>query len=210
MRVATLVALPVAALAATATMIPLTAQPAAAATSSTARTRCSVFSYIGSHHLASVHSAALVTHSTQVVIAPHGTHSQSRTATSVASVMSKTSTPGSASGSANWLWASVSVHVQRSVAKAGKHTSTKSVKITDTVTNRSGHNRAYVVYKGVTRYSGRYCTTNCKSTTSSRIGTVTRRYGSYVTWSGAGEGIAWRGGGAPTALVMAALKGHCR
>ena len=78
------------------------------------------------------------------------------------------------------------------------------------MTNRSGKNRVYVVYKGVTRYSGKFYTTYCKADTSSGIGSVRRHYGSYITWAGAGEGIAWCGGGAPSALVKAAIKGYCR
>lgn len=186
--------------------------PAAGASTTsvaTHATRCSVFSYVGKHGVSTYVSSAAITHASQLGIGPGVTHQVTKTAEHQRTLTASTTTDKEASGSAGWLWASVSAKYHKTVAKAGQRTTSHSVSVTDTVRNTTGRNQAFVAYRGYTRYHGSYWYTICKADTSSGIGSVVKKTGKYQTWGSRGEGIVWCKGGKPTALIAAAINLYC-
>jgi hypothetical protein len=167
---------------------------------------CSVYSYIGVKKVTSFHAKATVTHASEIDIGPGVNEKITRTAKTVNVIKASASKSGGASASAGWLWGKVSAHFNVKVAHSGSHTTSRSVKVTDSVRNRSNHNEAFIAFDGITRYHGKYSTTICAHADKSGHGHTKLRVGAWTTYGGTpGSGIIECGKGGTTAMEQAAL-----
>jgi hypothetical protein len=167
---------------------------------------CSVFSYVDAHWASTLSKAPVVTHSYQLNLPHHGTFTQTESESAVHVVSSTAKVSASLKASEGAIFESVEVTAKTSVAKFGSKTSNKSVSKTISISNTGGQTE-YIMFQGVTHFTGTAKYYNCVSRTSSGIGTVKVIHSVPVqTYSGAGGGAVQCGVKTTSALAKAAQK----
>jgi hypothetical protein len=153
----------------------------------------------------SFHAAAEVTHARQLDIGPGVSETTTKTATEIRSVTATTTKSGGGSVSAGWLWAKVEGHYSEKVGHTGQHTVKTSVKVTDTVRNTSKHNRAFIVFQGVTSFHGTFNERICHGDPDGHWVTTTGTWRTFSQINASGI-ILCRKSKHDTAIERAAIK----
>jgi hypothetical protein len=94
--------------------------------------------------------------------------------------------------------AKASANTQLTLKAAGSHTATTGLKVTDTISNRTGHNATFPFFKGTKTASGRYRYYFCEeisSTTYPRPKHVFYKPGTWRSYTGNSDGAVRCGAG---------------
>ena len=167
-----------------------------------------------SHSTVSVTSKApKLTHVKQFSMSPGGKRTETKTVTHSTTLRAKVTYNSTMNIGATGLTkviASASAKVNMGLAASGKHTTTKSVKITDVIVNKTGKNKAYVFFAGQTVVKGKFRYYFCEqSGGQDRRWTVRYVPGKWTSYGVAGQGAVRCGAGSQTSLQKLALKVGC-
>lgn len=154
----------------------------------------------------------VLTHVQQFSMSPGGKRKETKKVARSTTLRAKVSYNSSAEVGATGLTkviASASAKVNMSLAASGQHTTTKSKKVTDTIVNRTGKNKAYVFFAGQTRAKGTFRYYYCHKARHPDAWTIYYRPGKWTSFAVPGEGAVRCGAGSQTALQKRALKVGC-
>lgn len=163
---------------------------------------CRIGRYHAHPKLVTARSRPAVTHLSTYGMGPSVSHQVTRTARYQETVHSGWHFAGSADVSTSGLArliAKVDIHFDGAYRKTTGHTTTRSVSVTDTIVNRTGHNVQYVFYSGVTHAYGRDRWYFCEQyyVNGQNYGPVLVTYypGKWTTYTAPGSGALRCGAG---------------
>lgn len=116
----------------------------------------------------------------------------------------------SATVEANEVFAKASATVGFGLALKGSHTATSSTKVTDTISNNTGKNAAFVFYAGDTQVKGTFRYHFCEQTHAYSAWTIRYTDGHWKSYGVHGSGAAMCHRSGVTALQKLALSIGCR
>jgi hypothetical protein len=162
------------------------------------------------------HSHPVVTHGVERFVAANGRLNKEVKTAERRQVTTNLSGAAGATGEVAGIWdfiaAKVGGHFGVKVARQTVTTTKKAVKVDVDIHNNTSKQHSYVVFAGVSSFTGSYTVIYCKGTNGSQfVGNFVKGHGSYTTFpTTEGSGFARCGGGSGgSALVAEALKEMC-